>query len=69
MEEAALWTCDLSITVPDRELPRAASKRADVDLPTSLSRLRDQDTEDGTALFLLQTLLTCDRKEIGRAHV
>lgn len=57
MEEAALWPCDLSITVPDRELPGEASKRADVDLSTSLSRPRDQDTEDGTALFLLQTLL------------
>lgn len=59
MEEAALRTCDLSITDSDQELPGAASKRADVDLPTSLSRPWDQDTEDGTTLFLLQALLTC----------
>lgn len=58
MEEAALWTCDLSITVPDREFPDAANLRAAKELPSSLSWPRDQDTEDGTALFLLQALLT-----------
>lgn len=30
--------------------------------PHPLSRAWDQDTEDGTALFLLQALLTCGRK-------
>lgn len=59
MEEAALWTCDLSITVPDPELPDAANQRAAKDLPSSLSRPLDQDSEDGTALFLLLALLTC----------
>lgn len=59
MEEAALRTCDLSITVPDLELPDAVNQRATKDLPSSLSRPRDQDSEDGTALFLLQELLTC----------
>lgn len=51
MEEAALWTCHLSITVPDPELPDAANQRAAKDLPSSLPGPRDQDTEDGTALF------------------
>lgn len=60
MEEAALWTSDLSITVPDPELPGAANQRAAKDLPSSLFRPQDQDTEDGTALSLLQALLTCN---------
>lgn len=66
MEKAALWTSDLSITVPDRKFPGAANHRATKELSSSLSWPRDQDTEDGTALFLLQALLTRSWK-VGEA--
>lgn len=62
MKEAALWTENLSITVPEPELPGATSKRTDVGLPTSFSLQGNQDTEDGTALSSPHALRTCSCK-------